>query len=65
MPQKQSVLHFLGAAGSVPGSRFLMRSGDSRVLVDCGLFPRSRHLPGSREWLGVEVSPESRAPRGD
>ncbi len=31
-------LTFLGAAGSVTGSRFLLESGRNRVLVDCGLF---------------------------
>ena len=31
-------LSFLGAVGTVTGSRFLVRSGGSSVLVDCGLF---------------------------
>jgi metallo-beta-lactamase family protein len=30
-------LSFLGAAGTVTGSRFLLESGGSRILVDCGL----------------------------
>ena len=29
---------FLGAVGTVTGSKYLVRSGDARVLVDCGLF---------------------------
>lgn len=29
---------FLGAAGTVTGSRFLVESGGTRVLVDCGQF---------------------------
>ncbi len=29
---------FHGAAGSVTGSRFLVRAGRTRILVDCGLF---------------------------
>ncbi|HKK26529.1 MAG TPA: MBL fold metallo-hydrolase [Gemmatimonadota bacterium] len=29
---------FLGAAGTVTGSKHLVESGDTRVLVDCGLF---------------------------
>ena len=32
------VLTFLGAAGTVTGSRFLVEHEDSRVLVDCGLY---------------------------
>ena len=35
---------FLGAAGTVTGSRFLLRHGDKEVLVDAGLFQ------GQRKW---------------
>lgn len=35
---------FLGAAGTVTGSRFLLRHGDKEVLVDAGLFQ------GPRVW---------------
>lgn len=31
-------LRFLGAAGTVTGSRYLIAAGDRRILVDCGLF---------------------------
>jgi metallo-beta-lactamase family protein len=31
-------IRFLGAAGGVTGSQFLLTVGDRRVLVDCGLF---------------------------
>ncbi|MEZ4818628.1 MAG: MBL fold metallo-hydrolase [Bdellovibrionota bacterium] len=31
-------LSFLGAAGTVTGSKFLLQTGDSNILVDCGLF---------------------------
>jgi metallo-beta-lactamase family protein len=31
-------LTFLGAAGTVTGSRYLVQSGNERMLVDCGLF---------------------------
>jgi metallo-beta-lactamase family protein len=34
----RSSLRFLGAAGTVTGSKFLLTAGDRRVLVDCGLF---------------------------
>lgn len=34
----EPTLQFLGAADTVTGSRFLVTSGRSRVLVDCGLF---------------------------
>ncbi|MDK3019119.1 MBL fold metallo-hydrolase [Pseudodonghicola flavimaris] len=31
-------LRFLGAAGTVTGSRYLIRIGERRILIDCGLF---------------------------
>ncbi len=39
-----ATLTFLGAAGTVTGSKFLLESDGRRVLVDCGLFQ------GDREW---------------
>jgi metallo-beta-lactamase family protein len=39
-------LSFLGAAGSVTGSQYLLTAGDRRILVDCGLFQ------GSSEEIG-------------
>jgi metallo-beta-lactamase family protein len=44
-------IQFLGAAGCVTGSQFLVTVGDRRVLVDCGMFQGSpeeverNHLP--------------------
>ncbi|MBX6364281.1 MAG: MBL fold metallo-hydrolase [Gemmatimonadetes bacterium] len=37
-------LEFLGATGTVTGSRYLLRAGGARVLVDCGLFQGLKHL---------------------
>ena len=34
-------IQFLGAAGCVTGSQFLVSTGDRRVLVDCGMFQGS------------------------
>ena len=34
-------IQFLGAAGCVTGSQFLVAAGDRRVLVDCGMFQGS------------------------
>ncbi len=31
-------LRFLGAAGTVTGSRYLIEAGSRRILIDCGLF---------------------------
>ena len=35
-------LRFLGAAGEVTGSCFLVETGEVRFLVDCGLFQGGR-----------------------
>lgn len=37
-------LQFVGGAGTVTGSRTLLRHGDTQVLVDCGLFQGFKHL---------------------
>src|SRR5512133_253526 len=37
-------IRFLGAAGTVTGSRFLVESGSARVLVDAGLFQGAKAL---------------------
>ena len=49
-------LAFLGAVGTVTGSRFLVRAGGRSVLVDCGLFQGRKDLR-LRNWepLGVAV----------
>jgi metallo-beta-lactamase family protein len=42
-------LTFLGAAGTVTGSRFLLEQGRGRLLVDCGLFQGLKNLR-LRNW---------------
>ena len=37
-------VHFLGAAGTVTGSKFLLDTGDHRIMVDCGLFQGLKSL---------------------
>lgn len=50
------LLHFLGAAGTVTGSRFLVEAGHRRVLVDCGLFQGHKELR-KRNWAPFPVDP--------
>ncbi len=45
----RSTLQFLGAAGTVTGSKFLIRAGGQQVLVDCGLFQGLKKLR-LRNW---------------
>lgn len=42
-------ISFLGATGTVTGSKYLIQSEESRVLVDCGLFQGVRSLR-ERNW---------------
>ena len=35
---------FLGATGTVTGSKYLVSSGDTHILVDCGLSQGFKHL---------------------
>lgn len=37
-------LRFLGATGTVTGSKYLFATGDQRILVDCGLFQGFKQL---------------------
>lgn len=37
-------LQFLGATGTVTGSKYLLKSGESAFLVDCGLFQGLKNL---------------------
>ncbi len=54
----EPVISFLGAAGTVTGSRFLIESADSRVLVDAGLFQGlKRHRLAN--WAPFPVDPSS------
>ena len=42
-------LTFLGAAGTVTGSKYLLESGTQKILVDCGLFQGWKQLR-LRNW---------------
>jgi len=51
-------LSFWGGVGTVTGSRFLLRAGASRILVDCGLFQGFKQLR-LRNWAPFPLSPAS------
>ena len=50
-----TTLTFLGAAGNVTGSRYLLETGGARVLIDCGLY-QERNLM-ARNWEPFPVPP--------
>ena len=54
----EPTIQFLGAAGTVTGSRFLLECGDTRVLVDCGMFQGLKELR-LKNWDNFAVEPES------
>jgi metallo-beta-lactamase family protein len=47
---------FLGAAGTVTGSKYLIEAEGKRLLVDCGLFEGSKDLR-QRNWEKLAVDP--------
>lgn len=53
-----AVLTFLGAAGTVTGSKFLLERAGHRILVDCGLYQ------GEREWRRRNWEPFPVPPAG-
>jgi len=53
-----TTLRFLGATDTVTGSRFLLESDGSRLLVDCGLFQGYKKLR-ERNWRPFSVEPSS------
>lgn len=49
MSSERPTLGFFGAAGTVTGSRYLLKHGPERVLIDCGLFQGYKKLR-QRNW---------------
>ena len=48
----------LGGAGTVTGSKHLLTHGDTRILVDCGLFQGLKNLR-ELNWQRLEIDPQS------
>ena len=53
-----ATLSFWGGVGTVTGSKYLVESNGSRVLVDCGLFQGLRELR-ERNWEDPPFEPKS------
>jgi metallo-beta-lactamase family protein len=53
-----ATLTFLGATGSVTGSKYLLEAGGERLLVDCGLFQGLKELR-LRNWSPLPIAPSS------
>lgn len=55
--KKQLRLQFLGATGTVTGSKYLVSAGNGKILVDCGLFQGYKQLR-LRNWAPFPISPK-------
>ena len=51
-----ATITFLGAAGTVTGSKYLVEAEGKRLLVDCGLFQGSHELE-DRNWQPLPIDP--------
>lgn len=51
-------LQFLGASGTVTGSKYLLDAGGRRILVDCGLFQGGSALR-QKNWEPFPADPKS------
>ncbi len=51
-------IQFLGAAGTVTGSKYLLDNGQQRVLIDCGLFEGLKELR-LKNWESFPVDPKT------
>ena len=51
-------LTFLGAAGSVTGSKYLVEAAGKRLLIDCGIFQGLRELT-ERNFQPLSVDPKT------
>lgn len=51
-------LTFLGCAGTVTGSRYLLSDDKHRLLVDCGMYQGVKNLL-KRNWAPFPAEPSS------
>lgn len=53
-----AAIHFLGAAGTVTGSRHLLEHEGKRILLDCGLFQGLKRIR-KQNWDRFPITPRS------
>jgi metallo-beta-lactamase family protein len=53
-----ATIQFLGATGTVTGSKYVLEVSGSRAMIDCGLFQGYKELR-ERNWETLAVSPAS------
>lgn len=58
MTQSKFQLQFLGATGTVTGSKYLLRHLGKNILIDCGLFQGFKQLR-LRNWKPLPIDPKN------
>jgi len=53
-----ATLQFLGATGTVTGSKYVVEAAGERLMIDCGLFQGAKELR-ERNWQPLPVPPSS------
>ena len=51
-------IQFIGATGTVTGSKYLLTSGKKNYLLDCGLFHGLKILR-QRNWQPLPIKPQA------
>ncbi|MGB3343588.1 MAG: MBL fold metallo-hydrolase [Aequorivita sp.] len=51
---KKIKIHFLGAAGTVTGSKFFLETPEENILIDCGLFQGLKELR-EKNWAPLPI----------
>lgn len=55
MPSSDLTLQFLGATGTVTGSKYLLKTQSKNILIDCGLFQGYKQLR-LRNWKALPIN---------
>src|SRR5690606_4588872 len=50
-------IHFLGAAGTVTGSKFVLQTPEANILIDCGAFQGLKELR-ENNWMPLDFPAE-------
>ena len=47
-------IHFLGASGTVTGSKFYLETPDLNIMIDCGMFQGVKELR-QQNWIPLSI----------
>ena len=53
-----ATIHFLGAAGTVTGSKFLIEAFNKKIMIDCGMFQGLKELR-QQNWIKLPIDVEA------